>query len=138
MKKIGRHYSAFPYIIGRASNQLLAAWWVLEGGRANLFCSPTLPCSVEILASPGLTPPARLSLARSRQINITSKADNLQAPCDFFYRNQFALSRAGADFARALPGFRGDDVAVPERPGAALRRAHRVNGAALHAVVKDT
>ena len=65
------------------------------------------------------------------------KSNELQASSDFFDGNQFALAGAGANLAGLLPGFRRGDVALPERPGPALRRPYRVDGAALFAVVED-
>src|SRR5205085_1278262 len=50
--------------------------------------------------------------------------------------NQVAGAGAGADLARLLPRFRRADVALPERPGAALLGPHLVNGTAGGAVVK--
>ena len=47
------------------------------------------------------------------------------------------LAGAGADFAGLLPRLRGGDVALPERPGAALRRPDGIDGATGVLVVED-
>src|SRR5262249_50258763 len=65
------------------------------------------------------------------------KFDHLQASSDFLRRNQLALAGAGAHTARLLPVLGGGDVARPERPGAALRRTHGVDGAAFFPLVED-
>src|SRR5262249_50235126 len=62
--------------------------------------------------------------------------DHPHAPQDLLGRDQLALAGARADRARLLPRRRAGDVAVPERPGAALARPHRVDGAAGRAVVE--
>ena len=49
---------------------------------------------------------------------------------------EFAVAGAGTDRTGFLPVVRGGDVALPERPGAALRRADRINGATLFPVVE--
>src|SRR4051794_1139092 len=64
------------------------------------------------------------------------QADELQAFRDLFGGDQLAAAGARADLARPFPVGGGGDVALPERPGAALRRADGVNGAAPVAVVK--
>src|SRR5262245_553143 len=66
-----------------------------------------------------------------------SQPDHLQPARDLLRRDQVALARARTDLARPLPGFRGGDVALPKRPGAALPRPHRVDGAAGGLVVED-
>src|SRR5262245_23462812 len=57
-----------------------------------------------------------------------SDADDIHPPRDLLRRDQVALPGAGADLTRRLPRLRRDDVALPERPGAALARARRVDG----------
>src|SRR5262249_15233692 len=59
-----------------------------------------------------------------------SHPDDLDPPCYLLRGDQLALARAGADAARFLPGLRRGHVAFPERPGPALPRPDRVNGAA--------
>src|SRR5437667_15308 len=64
------------------------------------------------------------------------QGDFLQAAGDLLRRDQLAAAGAGADLARLLPRLGRADVALPERPCAALPRPHRVNGTAGGAVVK--
>src|SRR5262245_1949613 len=65
-----------------------------------------------------------------------SQRDDIHSPSDFLDRNQLALAGAGTRSAHPVPGFPRAQVAVPERPGAALARPHRVDRAAGAAVVK--
>src|SRR5262249_32492741 len=63
--------------------------------------------------------------------------EDLQPPRNLLRRDQVSLPRPRADLARLPPVLRRADVALPERPGAALPRPGRVDGAAPFAVVKD-
>src|SRR5262249_21129700 len=63
------------------------------------------------------------------------KLDDVQAACDFLRGDEVAGAGTGAAFTGLLPGRLGVDVAFPERPGAALARPHRVDGAAGGPVV---
>src|SRR5262249_19287197 len=66
------------------------------------------------------------------------QANDIQAAGDFFDGDQLALTPAGTDFAGVLPGLGRAQVALPERPGAALGWADLVDGAAGGFVVKHT
>src|SRR5438128_2783489 len=59
-----------------------------------------------------------------------SHPDDLDPPRDLLRGDQLALARAGADAAGFLPRLGRLDVALPERPGPALPRPHRVDGTA--------
>src|SRR5436190_16638947 len=63
--------------------------------------------------------------------------NHLQPAGDLLDRDDLALPGPGADAAGALPVLGRRDVALPERPGAALRRADRVDGAPLPGVEED-
>src|SRR5207247_11338597 len=66
-----------------------------------------------------------------------SNTDDAQPARDFLFRDPIALPGAWADCARPLPGLLGLHVAYPERPGATLPRADRIDRTTLGAIVED-
>ena len=57
---------------------------------------------------------------------------------DVFQGNKIARARAGTTSLSFFPGGFVDDIGIPERPGAALNRSHRINFAPASFVVEKS